>query len=172
MVIPRGRQERCMLLEDYNNRISSILRFMPPLLLLTLLSEFSDTEWKDNFRMTRGSFERLCGLMEEVLSPQEVTVHTPIPLKMRVVIVLYKLASCAEYRVVGNQLGVHKSTVKKFVYSFCKRMVSSVINLSSKCWTSKKLAPSHTDFSRNSAWDASTEHTSPFCHQVMDIRTL
>lgn len=41
---------------------------------------------------------------------------------------------------------------------------------------SAERAPSHADFSRNSAyrksWDASTEHTSPFCHQVVDIRTL
>ncbi|KAI7794821.1 putative nuclease HARBI1-like [Triplophysa rosa] len=42
---------------------------------------------------------------------------------MRVAIVLYKLGSCAEYRVISNQFGVHKSTVKKFVYLFCKGMV-------------------------------------------------
>lgn len=36
---------------------------------------------------------------------------------VRVAIVLYKLASCAEYRVVVNQFGVHKTTMKTFVYS-------------------------------------------------------
>lgn len=46
---------------------------------------------------------------------------------MRVAIVLYKLGSCAEYRVVANQFGVHKSTVKKFVYLFCKGMVDRPI---------------------------------------------
>ncbi|KAK0146637.1 Protein ALP1-like [Merluccius polli] len=66
--------------------------------------------------------------MEGVLKPEDVTVRAPVPLEMRVAIVLYKLASCAEYRVVANQFGVHKSTVKKFVYMFCKGMVSSVIH--------------------------------------------
>ncbi|KAL7371139.1 hypothetical protein ABVT39_020013 [Epinephelus coioides] len=47
---------------------------------------------------------------------------------MRTTIVLYKLASCAEYRVIANQFGVHKSMVKRFVYCFCKGMVSSVIH--------------------------------------------
>ncbi|RXM27465.1 Parathyroid hormone/parathyroid hormone-related peptide receptor [Acipenser ruthenus] len=41
--------------------------------------------------------------------------------------VLYKLSSCAEYRVIANQFGVHKSTVKKCVYMFCKGFVSDVL---------------------------------------------
>lgn len=31
-------------------------------------------------------------------------------------IALYKLAICAEYRIVGNVFGVHKATVKKCLY--------------------------------------------------------
>uniref|UniRef100_A0A671VQ44 DDE Tnp4 domain-containing protein n=1 Tax=Sparus aurata TaxID=8175 RepID=A0A671VQ44_SPAAU len=93
-----------------------------------VLKEFDDEEWKENFRMTRRSFNKLCGMMEGVLKPEDVTVRAPVPLEMRVAIVLYKLASCAEYRVVANQFGIPKSTVKKFVYKFCKGMVSSVIH--------------------------------------------
>ncbi|XP_061586881.1 uncharacterized protein LOC133451756 [Cololabis saira] len=92
-----------------------------------VLKEFSDEEWKENFRMSRRTFDKLCGLMSCVLKPEDVTVRAPVPLQMRVAIVLYKLASCSEYRVVANQFGVSKSTVKKFVYIFCKGMVSSVL---------------------------------------------
>ncbi len=42
---------------------------------------------------------------------------------MRVAVVL---GSC-EYRVVVNQLSVHKSTVKKSVYIFCKGMMNGPI---------------------------------------------
>uniref|UniRef100_A0A671XEC2 DDE Tnp4 domain-containing protein n=1 Tax=Sparus aurata TaxID=8175 RepID=A0A671XEC2_SPAAU len=80
-----------------------------------VLKEFDDEEWKENFRMTCRSFNKLCGMMEGVLKPEDVTVRAPVPLEMRVTIVLYKLASCLKYRVVANQFGVHKSTVKKFV---------------------------------------------------------
>jgi hypothetical protein len=37
-----------------------------------------------------------------------------------VAIALYKLASCAEYRVVANQFGTNKCMVHKYVYAFCK----------------------------------------------------
>lgn len=93
-----------------------------------VLKEFTDTEWMETFRMTRRSFDKLCGLMEGVLSPQSVTVRAPIPLQMRVAIVLYKLACCAEYGIVAKQFGVHKSTVFKFVHSFCTGMVSTVMS--------------------------------------------
>ena len=92
-----------------------------------VLTLFDDEDWKANFRMTRRSFHKLCGIMEGVMKPKEVTVRPPIPLEMRVAIVLYKLASCAEYRVVANQFGVHKATVRKMVYQFCTGMVTSAL---------------------------------------------
>ena len=53
---------------------------------------------------------KLCELMKTI-SPEEVTVRRAIPLAMRVAVVLYKLGSSAEYRLIANQFGVHKSTV-------------------------------------------------------------
>jgi len=73
-----------------------------------VMTEYDDEDWKTNFRMTRRSFNKLCGIMEGVMKPEVVTVRAPILLEMRVAIVLYKLASCAEYRVVAKHFGVHK----------------------------------------------------------------
>ena len=39
-----------------------------------VLTEFTDVEWRENFRMTRTSFMKLCGLVEGFMSPEEVTV--------------------------------------------------------------------------------------------------
>uniref|UniRef100_A0A8C6T436 DDE Tnp4 domain-containing protein n=1 Tax=Neogobius melanostomus TaxID=47308 RepID=A0A8C6T436_9GOBI len=91
-----------------------------------VLLEFNDQEWKQNFRMTRPSFMKLCSLMEGHMAPEQVTVRAPVPL-MRIAVVLYKLGSCAEYRIVANQFGISKSSVKKFVYLFCKSMVQGPI---------------------------------------------
>ena len=63
----------------------------------------------------------------ELYGPDDATVRAPIPLMMRVAIVLYKLGSCGEYRLVANQFGIHKSTVKKFLYMFCKGMMAGPI---------------------------------------------
>ena len=62
------------------------------------------------------------------MKPEEVTVRAPIPLEMSVANVLYKLARCAEYRILANQFGVHKSKVIKMVYLFCTGMVTSAIH--------------------------------------------
>ncbi|KAK7925645.1 hypothetical protein WMY93_007955 [Mugilogobius chulae] len=62
---------------------------------------------------------KLCSIMERYMAPDDVTVRAPVPLIMRIAVVLYKLGSCAEYRVVANQFGISKSSVKKFVYMFC-----------------------------------------------------
>ena len=105
-----------------------------------VLKEFDDEKWKDNFRMTCKSFIKLC-LMEGVLKPEDATIRAPVPLEMRVAIVLYKLASCAEYSIVAYQFGVHKSTVKKFVYNSAKEWCyRSFITLSRCPWQQKLSA--------------------------------
>ncbi|CAN7945633.1 unnamed protein product, partial [Ixodes hexagonus] len=88
-----------------------------------VLTQFTDEDWRDNFRMSHASFNELVSLMAPYMSPKPDCVRAPVPLKKRVGIALYKMASCCEYRVVGNQFGVHKSTVKKCVYMFCRTLV-------------------------------------------------
>ena len=90
-----------------------------------VMMEFDDADWRENFRITRASFMKLCQMMERVMEPCQVTVRNPVPLGMRVAMVLYKLGSCGEYRVEANAFGVHKCTVKKMVYLFCHGMVDS-----------------------------------------------
>lgn len=92
-----------------------------------VLQEFSDAEWREHFRMGRRSFVKLCALMKEVMSPGEVTVRPAVPLEMRVAIALSKLGACGEYRSIAVRFGVHKTTVMKFVYMFCKGMVNQAM---------------------------------------------
>lgn len=40
---------------------------------------------------------------------------------------LYYFASCGEYRLIGNQFGIHKTTVSKIVHQFVNVMSSHVI---------------------------------------------
>ncbi|XP_063070484.1 uncharacterized protein LOC134461506 [Engraulis encrasicolus] len=89
-----------------------------------VLLEFDDEEWRQNFRMCRRAFMDLCEMVP-YMEPADNPVRPPIPLVMRVAIVIYKLGSCCEYRVVANQFGVHKATVIKFMTLFCKGMVES-----------------------------------------------
>ena len=58
-----------------------------------VMMEFDDADWRENFRITRASFMKLCQMMERVMEPCQVTVRNPVPLGMRVAMVLYKLGS-------------------------------------------------------------------------------
>lgn len=55
-------------------------------------------------------------------------VRDAVPVDKQVALTLYKLASCCEYRIVGNAFGVHKSTVKKYFYE----VVNAINTLSYK----------------------------------------
>ena len=88
-----------------------------------VMMHFNDNDWRENFRMSHRSFFKLCQIMQRVMEPCEVTVRKPVPLGMRVAMMLYKIASCCEYRLVANAFGVSKCTVKKMMYMFCKGMV-------------------------------------------------
>lgn len=48
------------------------------------VGEFSDLEWRQNFRMRRQSFTKLCGLLEGIYGSNEVGVRSPIRCFMRV----------------------------------------------------------------------------------------
>ena len=92
-----------------------------------VLQEFTDYDWKENFRMTRQTFVKLCGLVEDFMAPEDFTVRAPIPLMMRVAMVVYRMGTSGEYRIVANQFGVHKCTVMKFTVMFCEGMVKGPI---------------------------------------------
>lgn len=89
---------------------------LQPLLFSTLCPP-SDGKWRQSFQMMRRSFDKLCGIMEGVLRPQDVSVGAAVPLQMRVDIFLYHL-------VQNTELSVWCSRVKRFVFSFCRGTVS------------------------------------------------
>lgn len=82
----------------------------------------SEYQFREAFRVSKTLFNTICDLLREKLKPKFNFISTKVPtsVEKQVAICLYKLASCCEYRVVGNVFGVHKSTVKKFIYKVVK----------------------------------------------------
>lgn len=79
---------------------------------------YTPKEWIESFRMSKSSFLNLCDKLRDELvpKPQYLEPREPLSVEKQVAVALYKLASTAEYRVVGNIMGIHKSTVKKCLY--------------------------------------------------------
>lgn len=70
----------------------------------------------ESLRMTKATFQSLCTLIEPHLPKQKLHLTIPVPTEKQIAICLYKLASAAEYRVIGDVFGVHKSTVHKYFH--------------------------------------------------------
>lgn len=79
-------------------------------------------EWIESFRISKASFLELCNLLRSELEPKSQFLESreAISIEKQIAVALYKLASTAEYRVVGNVMGIHKSSVKKCLYKIVK----------------------------------------------------
>ncbi|XP_018312704.1 uncharacterized protein [Mycetomoellerius zeteki] len=95
-----------------------------------VLCTYTDSDWIENFRMSKKTFNDLCFLLRPALEPKPLLLKSrePLSVEKQVAVALYKLANYAEYSVVGNIFGIHKSTVKKCFF----RVVNAVNNLMMK----------------------------------------
>ncbi|XP_016328345.1 uncharacterized protein LOC107677823 [Sinocyclocheilus anshuiensis] len=80
---------------------------------------FTDTQWLENFRMSEETFIHLCNKLRPAMERQDTNFRVCVPLKKRVAIALWKLATGAEYRSVGHLFGVSITTVCRCVQEFC-----------------------------------------------------
>lgn len=78
---------------------------------------FTEVEFMQNFRMDHETFMQICVEVDDDLKPKPAIMMPRIPLSTckQVAIAIYKLASCAEMRVVGNQMGV---SIRFILYYF------------------------------------------------------
>lgn len=69
--------------------------------------------------MSRQTFEYICEKLYDELALHPLAIRPSLSVDKKVAVVLFKLASCSEYRVIGNLFGIHKSTVHSCVYQVC-----------------------------------------------------
>ena len=78
--------------------------------------------WRNNFRMEKTTFLKICQLAEPFLKPSNRCIRDPVYLEKRVAICLAWLANGCTYLAVANMFGVHKSTAFKFIQMFLEGM--------------------------------------------------
>lgn len=89
---------------------------------------YKDEDWLESFRMRKCTFMWLCDQLRNELAPSvyQLGFREPVSVEKQVVVCLYFLSSCCEYRVVGNTFGIHKSTVWKTVYCCVHKVVDAI----------------------------------------------
>ncbi|KAL1481870.1 hypothetical protein MTO96_050373 [Rhipicephalus appendiculatus] len=88
----------------------------------TTLPHLPDNVFKGNFRVNRCTFDYIvsvCGSMRRL----DTNMRMAIPLRKRVAIALYRLATSAEDRSVANVFGAGRSTVNLVFREFCATVV-------------------------------------------------
>lgn len=67
-----------------------------------------DEEWKENFRMTKQSFYKLCDELRLYIERQATVMRTPVSVEKQVAITLYYLSDEGRLRKTANAFGVSR----------------------------------------------------------------
>ncbi|KAL1005666.1 hypothetical protein UPYG_G00062010 [Umbra pygmaea] len=84
-----------------------------------IVSGFTNTQWVQNFRMSEETVIYLCDKLRPMMERHTTNFRGSVPIKKRVAIALWKLATGSEYRSVGHLFGVSGTTVCRCVQDFC-----------------------------------------------------
>ena len=83
-----------------------------------------DEEWKENFRMSKSIFFKLCDELRPHIEKKTSIIQSSIDVEKQVGITLYYLSDEGQSRKTANAFGVSRSSVSIIV-----RRVSSVISV-------------------------------------------
>ncbi|KAG5034088.1 Protein ALP1-like [Glycine soja] len=81
--------------------------------------EFPEQEFKKAFRMRRLTFEAICEELNSVIAKEDTTLRSAIPVKQRVAVCLWRLATGDPLSVVSRRFGLGISTCHKLVLEVC-----------------------------------------------------
>ncbi|KAG8176187.1 hypothetical protein JTE90_019637 [Oedothorax gibbosus] len=80
----------------------------------------NDSEFKDNFRINRTTFDLICEKMQPLYIRRHRCVREPVPIGRRLAITLTKLGSSGELRSISNLFGVARSTACTIINHTCR----------------------------------------------------
>ena len=88
-----------------------------------LVNQYEDHLWQEHFRMTRQTFEYICCLVGPDLVRQDTNMRKSIPVRKRVAIALWRLATGETCRSTGLTFGQGRSTALTMRDQFCAALL-------------------------------------------------
>ncbi|PKA59003.1 hypothetical protein AXF42_Ash001096 [Apostasia shenzhenica] len=85
--------------------------------------DFPDAEFRRSFRMSRETFDMICGELGAAVAKEDTTLRAAIPVQQRVAVCVWRLATGETLRLVAGRFGLGISTCHKLVLE-----VSAAIN--------------------------------------------
>lgn len=82
-------------------------------------SDYPEHEFKKAFRMGRETFEMICEELSSVIAKEDTTLRSAIPVRQRVAVCIWRLATGEPLRLVSKKFGLGISTCHKLVLEVC-----------------------------------------------------
>ncbi|KAI4377522.1 hypothetical protein MLD38_015131 [Melastoma candidum] len=81
--------------------------------------EFPDEEFKKAFRMRKSTFDTICDELNSAIAKEDTTLRSAIPVRQRVAVCIWRLATGEPLRLVSKRFGLGISTCHKLVLEVC-----------------------------------------------------
>lgn len=81
--------------------------------------DYPEEDFKKWFRMTRQTFDMICDELNSVIAKEDTTLRNAIPVRQRVAVCIWRLATGEPLRLVSKRFGLGISTCHKLVLEVC-----------------------------------------------------
>ncbi|KAF5726145.1 hypothetical protein HS088_TW23G00886 [Tripterygium wilfordii] len=81
--------------------------------------DFPEEDFKAAFRMSKSTFCMICEELNSVIAKEDTTLRTAIPVRQRVAVCIWRLATGEPLRLVSTKFGLGISTCHKLVLEVC-----------------------------------------------------
>ncbi|KAK4401234.1 hypothetical protein Sango_1229500 [Sesamum angolense] len=86
--------------------------------------DFPEEEFKKAFRMGKGTFDLICNELSSVVAKENTMLRDAVPVRQRVAVCIWRLATGEPLRLVSKKFGLGISTCHKLVLEVCSAMRS------------------------------------------------
>ncbi|CAI9765946.1 unnamed protein product [Fraxinus pennsylvanica] len=86
--------------------------------------DFPEEEFKRTFRMSKATFDMICEELESVVTKKDTMLRLAIPVRKRVAVCIWRLATGEALREVSKRFGLGISTCHKLVFEVCSAIKS------------------------------------------------
>ncbi|CAL5434728.1 unnamed protein product [Camellia sinensis] len=82
-------------------------------------AEFPEEEFRKAFRMGKETFDMICNELSSVVAKENTTLRDAVPVRQRVAVCIWRLATGEPLRLVSKKFGLGISTCHKLVLEVC-----------------------------------------------------
>ncbi|GMI89353.1 hypothetical protein like AT5G12010 [Hibiscus trionum] len=86
--------------------------------------DYPESEFKKAFRMSKSTFELICEELNAVVAKEDTALRNAIPVRQRVAVCIWRLATGEPLRLVSKRFGLGISTCHKLVLEVCSAIRS------------------------------------------------